>query len=112
MILEPSRRRLSARFPARLPSKKNQQEQIDFQEELPDLLSGVLEGASRPVRLFCQDECRIGLMPIRRRRITLPGVKPIQTAKPGYEYFYLCGAVDMEPSNRKPDSDFSPNTSV
>jgi hypothetical protein len=51
-------------------------------------------------------------MPITRSRITLPGVKPIQEAKPGYEYFYLCGAVDMEPSNRKPDSGFSPNTSV
>lgn len=35
-------------------------------------------------------------MPITRHRITLPGVKPIQKAKPGYEYFYLYGAVEPE----------------
>jgi len=28
-------------------------------------------------------------MPIKRRRITLPGVKPIQEAKPGYELKFL-----------------------
>jgi len=39
-------------------------------------------------------------MPIKRRRITLPGVKPIQTAKPGYEYFYLYGAVEPETGQR------------
>ena len=39
-------------------------------------------------------------MPIERRRITLPGVKPIQEAKPGYEYFYLYGAVEPETGQR------------
>ena len=39
-------------------------------------------------------------MPIKRRRITLPGVKPIQEAKPGYEYFYLYGAVEPETGQR------------
>jgi transposase len=48
------------------------------------------------VRLFCQDECRIGRMPITRRRVTSPGVKPVQTAQPAYEYFYLYGAVEPE----------------
>jgi transposase len=52
------------------------------------------------MRLFCQDECRIGLMPITRHRITLPGVKPIQTSGPGYEYFYLYGAVEPETGQR------------
>ena len=46
-------------------------------------------------------------MPITRRRITLPGVKPIQEAKPGYEYFYLYGAylygaVEPETGQRFP----------
>ncbi len=93
-ILRRSRRSLGPAI------QKNEQEQIDFREGLPDLLSGVLEGASRPVRLFCQDECRIGLMPITRHRITLPGVKPIQESKPGYEYFYLYGAVEPETGQR------------
>ena len=39
-------------------------------------------------------------MPITRSRITLPGVKPIQEAKPGYEYFYLYGAVEPETGQR------------
>jgi transposase len=39
-------------------------------------------------------------MPITRHRITLPGVKPIQTAKPGYEYFYLYGAIEPETGQR------------
>ena len=39
-------------------------------------------------------------MPIKRRRITLPGVKPIQEAKSGYEYFCLCGAVKPEIGQR------------
>ncbi|WP_118828302.1 IS630 family transposase [Salinibacter ruber] len=73
---------------------------MDFQERLPECLANLKAGADRPVRLFCQDECRIGLMPITRRRITLPGVKPIQTAKPGYEYFYLYGAVEPETGQR------------
>jgi len=95
-----NRRLLSAGTPAHQPPKKNQQEQIDFQEDLPDRLVGVKTGTNRPVRLFCQDECRIGLMPITRHRITLPGVKPIQEAKPGYEYFYLYGAVEPETGHR------------
>jgi transposase len=55
-----------------------------------------------PVRLFCQDECRLGVMPTVRHRITLPGVKPIQEAEPGYEYFYLYGAVEPETGQRFP----------
>ena len=39
-------------------------------------------------------------MPITRHRITLPGVKPIQESKPGYEYFYLYGAVEPETGQR------------
>ena len=39
-------------------------------------------------------------MPITRCRIALPGVKPIQKAKPGYEYFYLYGAVEPETGQR------------
>ena len=50
--------------------------------------------AERPVRLFCQDESRLGLMPIRRRRITLSGVKPIQQQRPAYQSYYLYGAVE------------------
>lgn len=39
-------------------------------------------------------------MPITRHRITLSGVKPIQTAKPAYASFYLYGAVEPETGQR------------
>jgi hypothetical protein len=49
-------------------------------------------------------------MPITRHRITLPGVKPIQTVGPGYE------AESLRPStarsNQKPGSGFLQSTSA
>ena len=48
----------------------------------------------RPVRIFCQDESRFGLLPIQRRRITLTGVKPLGTVQYRFENFYIYGAVE------------------
>jgi transposase len=50
--------------------------------------------AERPVRLFCQDESRFGLLPIQRRRLTLTGVKPLGPVQLRFENFYLYGAVE------------------
>jgi hypothetical protein len=47
MRSEPSRR---SRGPA---IQKNEQEQIDFREELPSRLENLQTVADRPVRLFC-----------------------------------------------------------
>ena len=46
------------------------------------------------VRLFCQDESRFGLLPVIRRRISLPGIKPIAKVEEKYESVYLYGAAD------------------
>src|SRR5262249_40030941 len=48
----------------------------------------------RPVRLFCQDESRFGLLPLQRRRITLTGVKPLAAVQYRFENFYGYGAVE------------------
>jgi transposase len=48
----------------------------------------------RPVRIFCQDESRFGLLPIQRRRITVTGVKPLGTVQYHFENFYVYGAVE------------------
>jgi transposase len=48
----------------------------------------------RPVRIFCQDESRFGLLPIQRRRITMTGVKPLGTVPSRFESFYVDGAVE------------------
>lgn len=47
----------------------------------------------KPLRLFCQDETRLGLMPTARRRVTARGRKPIQQVNPGYKNYYVYGAV-------------------
>jgi DDE superfamily endonuclease len=46
------------------------------------------------VRVFCQDESRLGLhLPIRRR-VTGYGVKPLQVIEPLYESYWLYAAVE------------------
>jgi transposase len=46
------------------------------------------------VRIFCQDESRVGLLPIQRRQITLTGVKPLGLVPYRFENFYVYGAVE------------------
>ncbi len=46
------------------------------------------------MRVFCQDESRLGLhLPIRRR-VTAYGVKPLQVVEPLYEAYWLYAAVE------------------
>lgn len=47
-----------------------------------------------PVKVFTQDESRIGLMTIMRRVITQKGVKPVAKYQQKYKSFYLYGAVE------------------
>ena len=46
------------------------------------------------VRLWAQDESRFGLHTIQRRRLTLPGIKPVCPFEQSFESFWLCGAVE------------------
>ncbi len=47
-----------------------------------------------PLRLFACDESRFGLLPIKRRRLTRRGVKPVQRFRWRFDYSYLYGAVE------------------
>jgi hypothetical protein len=67
-------------FPAALPTKLTQP------------LAGHRDGL--PVKVFAQDETRLGLQPIVRRRITACGVQPVATVWPRFDNFYLFGAVE------------------
>jgi hypothetical protein len=49
---------------------------------------------AQPLRLFCQDESRIGLHLPAGRRLTLPGVKPLKVMAPLYQYYWLYAAVE------------------
>jgi len=50
--------------------------------------------AERPVRSFCLDESRFGLLPIHRRRLTLTGVKPLGAVQDRFGNFDVSGAVE------------------
>lgn len=67
-------------FPTALPSKLTQQ------------LAGNRDGL--PVQVFAQDETRLGLQPILRRRIPACGVQPVATVWQRFDNFYLFGAVE------------------
>lgn len=67
-------------FPTVLPSKLTQQ------------LAGNRDGL--PMKVFAQDETRLGLQPILRRRITACGVQPVATVWQRFDNFYLFGAVE------------------
>jgi DDE superfamily endonuclease len=67
-------------FPTALPTKLAQQ------------LAGNRDGL--PVKVFAQDETRLGLQPIIRRRITACGVQPVATVWQRFDNFYLFGAVE------------------
>jgi transposase len=45
------------------------------------------------VRVFSQDESRLGLLTVRRRRLTACGVQPVGAVQHVFEWFYVYGAV-------------------
>jgi transposase len=45
------------------------------------------------VRVFSQDESRLGLLTVRRRRLTARGVQPVGVIQHTFEWFYVYGAV-------------------
>jgi transposase len=45
------------------------------------------------VRVFSQDESRVGLLTVRRRRLTACGVQPVGSVQHIFEWFYIYGAV-------------------
>jgi hypothetical protein len=77
--------------------KKNEKDGVVFKENIPSILSCLKplcgEKYKDNMRLFSQDESRFGLLPIPRRRITLPGIKPISPVQFQFESYYLYGAV-------------------
>jgi hypothetical protein len=48
---------------------------------------------TRPVRVFSQDESRVGLLTVRRRRLTTRGVQPVGSVQHVFEWFDVYGAV-------------------
>jgi putative transposase len=66
--------------------------QTAFPTALTQQLAGRPSGS--PVKVFAQDETRLGLLPVVRRRITACGVQPVMTVTHKFDNFYLYGAVE------------------
>jgi transposase len=45
------------------------------------------------VRVFSQDESRVGLLTVRRRRLTACGVQPVGSIQHVFKWFYVYGAI-------------------
>jgi transposase len=50
--------------------------------------------------VFSQDERRFGLLTVRRRRLTAPGVQPLGSLPHVFEWFYVYGAVEPTTGDR------------
>ena len=57
-------------------------------------MASITTFSERPVRLFFQDEARVGLHLPKYRRLTARGVCPVQPFDPVYEYYWLYGAFE------------------
>ena len=73
----------------------------DFKNSLHYQIKALLETASpqvnkyKKVNFWCSDETRLGLHTIRRRKLTLFGVKPMGKHQWKFECFWLYGAVSI-----------------
>jgi len=94
------RMKAKLKVPRRSSIKKDEQAAIDFKNTLDELLkmacwleSTTPNPAKKGVKYWCQDETRIGLKTIERKRITALGVKPKGKVQWNFKAFYLYGAV-------------------
>jgi transposase len=74
--------------------KKNHEKVAAFQATFAERLEAKLPPAPElPVKLWVMDETRLGLHTVRRRRITLRGVKPVGVHQQRFENLYVYGAI-------------------
>ena len=83
------------------PSESCQKNAVDserfraaFGHHIADAVASKKHCDFQSVRIFSQDETRYGLLPVSRRCITLPGIKPVAEINTRYESVYLYGAVE------------------
>lgn len=83
--------------------KSNEQEPDaieNFKKQLPDALNTVIKEVFKQPKKFkrirkeCEDETRMGLRTIQRRKLTSKGVKPIGSLQFRREKYYIYGLVE------------------
>lgn len=69
--------------------EKEEKFKLNFKENLNSCLN------NKKIRLFSFDESRFGLITVKRRRITLKGIKALGKMQTVYKYYWLYGAFDI-----------------
>lgn len=70
---------------------------VRFRDTIEDQFKEIIvrhKGLNQTVRLWVQDEARVGLMPIHRRRITDKGRRALISSEIRREYEYLYGLIE------------------
>jgi len=77
-------------------NKVNEVAQTNFTKKLWSIIKVMIKyfGTGKPVRIWCQDESRFGLITIQGRMITLKGVKPVGEKQWKRGKFYIYGVVE------------------
>ncbi|MEG4275872.1 MULTISPECIES: IS630 family transposase, partial [unclassified Microcoleus] len=77
-------------------NKVNEVAQTNFKKKLWEIIKVMIKyfGTGQPVRIWCQDESRFGLITMQGRMITLKGVKPIGKKQWKRGNFYVYGVVE------------------
>jgi transposase len=77
-------------------NKVNEGVQANFKKKLCEIIKVMIKyfGNGKPVRIWCQDESRFGLITMPCRIITLKGVKPIGKKEWKRGNFYVYGVVE------------------
>jgi transposase len=92
--------RLSSTWPD-LVTPKSPEAIPAFQTTCGERLQAVIPPANtRPVRVSSRDDSGFGLLTIRRRRLTAPGVQPVGSIQHVFEWCYVYGAVEPTTGDR------------
>ncbi|MEG4034891.1 IS630 family transposase [Microcoleus sp. w1-18aA5] len=77
-------------------NKVNEVAQTNFKKKLWEIIKVMIKyfGTGQPVRIWCQDESRFGLITMQGRMITLKGIKPVGQKQWKRGNFYVYGVVE------------------
>jgi len=77
-------------------NKVNEVAQTNFKKKLWEIIKVMIKyfGTGQPVRIWCQDESRFGLITMQGKMITLKGIKPVGKKQWKRGNFYVYGVVE------------------
>ncbi|MDA0578524.1 MAG: IS630 family transposase [Verrucomicrobia bacterium] len=83
------------KMPRPVHTRKDAAAAVAFQEHLFENLVGLNLPVGVPVKVWVQDEARIGLHDPQRRCWALRGVRVVKARQQEYEWCYVCGALEV-----------------